>query len=243
MKKWHMIVIAISLLSLPVVVAGQNIAVPPPTPHSAPGARVSAPMIPQNPPPGVLMWYPVFWRGNNRQLYSDEIWQYAASVSTGAQWMNMSFDFPFSAGDRFNFESMNLRMNTEPFWVGFAEVDIQPYQHWIFYGRMGANLPRDADMEMDGTGRALLPANPSDPALDSPPNLTPPWIWKARDFHWWLLEGGVVYSWSSTLALEAGIRLEHTDFRLEDPRNFTTPLAGAAGGNRVLIRGITCERI
>ena len=243
MKKWHMILVTVLVLFMPVVVVGQNTGLPPRAPSYSTTQQVGQPLIQPSPPPGTLLWYPVFWPGSTRQLYSDEIWQYAASVSTGFQWMNMTFDFPFSAGNRFNFESLNLKMEAEPFWVGYAEADLQPYQNWIFYGRFGVNFPRDAEMVMDGTGRAFLPANPGNPLLDSPPNLTPPWIWKARNFHWWLLEAGAVYSWSSTLALEAGIRLEHIDTHLEDPRNFTTPLAGAAGGNRPLTRSIICSRI
>ena len=65
----------------------------------------------------------------------------------------------------------------------------------------------------------------------------------AKNFQWWLLEGGILHSATSTLAVEAGFRAEHLDFELRDPRNYTTPLAGAAGGGRPLVRAIICPRI
>ena len=216
----------------------------------APGAIPPGTGVPLNPPPvmagpqsGIPLWNYPTWVASGRPVFSDERWRLAASVSPGYQWMNMTFDFPFSAGNTFNFESMNLKLNSEPFWVGFVGAELQPSQDWILYGRIGGNIPRNTEMVMDGTGRAFLPANPDDPNLDSPPNLTPPWIWTARNFHWWLLEGGVVHSVTSTLALEAGFRVEHLDFELRNPRNFTTPLPGAAGGNRPVTRAIICPRV
>lgn len=181
--------------------------------------------------------------GSRRQVYSDERWQLALSVAPGHQWINMTFDFPFSAGNTLNFESTNLKLNSEPFWMGFVGAELQPLQNWILYGTMGGNIPRNTEMVMNGTGRAFLPANPSDPATDSPPNLTPPWIWTAKNFQWWMVEGGVLHAATNTLALELGFRVEHFDFELRDPRNYTSALAGAAGGGRPLGRAITCPRI
>lgn len=242
MKKKLLIVVTFIAVMLPYVAFAQMNVPPPAAIQPGRGVPFNAPPVMAGPQPGIPFWnYP--WVPAGRPLYSDERWRFAASVAPGHQWMNMTFDFPFSAGNTLNFESMNLKLNSEPFWVGFVGAELQPTQDWIVYGRMGGNIPRNAEMVMDGTGKALLPANPGDPNLDSPPNLTPPWTWTARNFQWWLLEGGVVKNVTNTLALEAGFRVEHVDFELRDPRNFTTPLPGAAGGDRPVTRAIICPRI
>lgn len=237
-----LIVATLIAVALPYIAVAQMNVPAPPVVQPGPGAPFNGPPVVAGPQPGIPFGsYP--WVPAGRPLYSDERWRIAASVAPGHQWMNMTFDFPFSAGDRFNFESMNLKLNSEPFWVGFVGAELQPEQDWIVYGRMGGNIARNTEMVMNGTGRAFFPANPDDPNLDSPPNLTPPWIWTARNFQWWLLEGGVVKNMTCTLALEAGFRVEHLDFELTDPRNYTTPLPGAAGGNRPITNAIICPRI
>ena len=246
MKKYLIALFTVIVVLVPYAVLAQVNALPPPGAQAAPGAPT---VVPAPPPgqgflPGMVPYFnPLPWLGTGRTIYSDELWRFAGSVAPGHEWINMTFNFPFSAGNTLNFESMNLKLNSEPFWVGFVGAEAQLVQDWIVYGRAGANIPRNAEMVMDATGKALLPADPGNPALDSPPNLTPPWMWTAKNFQWWMLEGGVLHAITSTCAVEAGFRVEHFDFELTDPRNFTTALPGAAGGGRPITRAITCPRI
>lgn len=240
MKKLLWIIVVSMSTIAPCTAIGQMTG---PQPMGGSPAMVGPPPMAAQPPSMAPFWDYRSLYGPNRPLFLDEVFRIAATVAPGHQWMNLAFDFPFSAQDRFNLESMNLKLNSEPFWVGFIGLEVQPVQDIIVYGRMGGNIPRDTEMVMTGSGRAFFPANPGNPLLDSPPNLTPPWMWTAKDFHWWLLEGGAIRPITSTIAIEAGFRVEHWDFRLTDPRNFAQALPGAAGGGRPQGNAITCNRI
>ncbi len=160
----------------------------------------------------------------------------------------------------FNFESIRLTVNQEQFWVGFAGLELQPAPDVIAYVEVGGNIPRDgAEAWMDATGRAFLPDDFSNGLFDagppisfasdlrSPPNTTSPWIWKIKNFQWWMVDTGMAYMVNSVIGVEAGFRVEHFDFKLVDPRNFTTPVPGlsrnASGIPRPITRAITCNRI
>jgi hypothetical protein len=52
-------------------------------------------------------------------------------------------------------------------------------------------------------------------------NLVPPWQWTAKNFQWWMAEGGIAWWVNSLYALEGGFRAEHVDFKLTNPRNNT----------------------
>jgi hypothetical protein len=235
--------------------------------------------------PGPGMGMPGMGCGG-RQRYGDENWRVNSWVRTGPIWFNWTFDDPVnvpgvsvvdSGTDEnptpnpnlvvtlppFNFESIRLTVNQEPFWVGFAGLELQPAPDVIAYVEVGGNIPRDgAEAFMDATGRAFLPddfsnglAGPGPPPvgisfasdLRSPPNTTSPWIWKIKNFQWWMIDAGMAYMVNSVMGVEAGFRVEHFDFKLVDPRNFTTPVPGlsnnASGIPRPLTRAIICSRI
>ena len=184
------------------------------------------------------------WRGcGTRPRFSDELWQMNLYAKTGPSWFNLTFDVPFSvynvdnAGNllpTFNFESLRLTVNQEPFWVGFAGLELQPAPGFILYGELGGNIKRDgAEVYMEATGRAFLPADPSNSDLDSPPNTTSPWVWKTNNFQWWMIDAGMAYAVNCVMTVEAGFLVEHFDFKLVDPRNFTTPIPGDPSGDLV----------
>ncbi len=156
-------------------------------------------------------------------------------------WMTETVDFPFRRADplnpQFNFERVSLSMTDERFWVGFFGLELNLFPNVTVYGELGGNIPKDATVRMDATGRALLPAP------DNAQNMVSPWFWTAKNIHWWLAEGGVALWITKTLALDIGFRTEHIDYRLDDPRNLSqTSALGIAGG---LAPGpaINCARI
>ena len=185
--------------------------------------------------------------------FSDELWQMILYSRAGLSWFNLTFDVPFTVlsddgtGNllpTFNFEAMRLMVREEPFWIGFTGLELQPVPDVILYCELGGNIRRDgAEAYMEATGRAFLPANPDNPDLDSPPNTTSPWIWKINNFQWWMIDSGIAYKINSVVAVEAGFRVEHFDFKLVDPRNFTTPLPGDPGGNRPITNLIIAPRM
>jgi hypothetical protein len=159
----------------------------------------------------------------------------------GSMWMKEKVDFPFRAPDplnpQFNFEQMTLTMDTEQFWVGAVGLETEPIRNVIMYGEIGGTVPKDSTIRMDATGRALLPAP------DNPQNLVSPWVWTAKNIHWWEMQGGAAFMVTPTLGFEVGFRTEHIDYRMTDPRNFVQAsdiglAAGLAPGF-----GISCGRI
>ena len=78
----------------------------------------------------------------------------------------------------------------------------------------------------------------------SPPNTTSPWVWKINNFQWWMIDAGAAYMVNSVIGLEAGLRVEHFDFKLVDPRNYTTPvLDSTLNGGRPITNLVICPRI
>jgi hypothetical protein len=86
-------------------------------------------------------------------------------------------------------------------------------------------------------------------------NMTPPWFWDTK-FQWWMMEAGALYQIIPELAIEAGFRSEHVDFKMTNPRNLTAEAFGRrgtagiltnpafAGFRAQLLDGrITCNRI
>ncbi len=214
-----------------------------------PGGDIGPGFGPGMPGPGMGMP----WTGSgSRQRFSDEMWRVNSYARIGPAWFNLTFDSPFnvppvlSGGQlvpRFNFESIRLTISQEPYWVGFVGLELQPAPDFIVYSELGGNMKRDgAEAYMEASGRAFLPADPNGPN-DSPPNTTSPWIWKINNFQWWMIDSGVAYKVNSIVAVEAGFRVEHFDFKLVDPRNFTTPLPGDPGGGRPITRLIVAARM
>ncbi|MBI5250906.1 MAG: hypothetical protein HY912_15570, partial [Desulfomonile tiedjei] len=81
-------------------------------------------------------------------------------VKLGSMWMSEETNFPYRAPDplnpQFGFEQVTLTMNTEQFWVGFAGLEMEPIQNVILYGEIGGNVPKNADITMNATGRYFL---------------------------------------------------------------------------------------
>ncbi len=250
MKKLFLMLGVLLVASLPISAMGQGV-IP-----LVPGGDVGPGVGPGMPGPGMGMPGPgmgmpsMGWGG--RQRYSDEMWQVNSYARIGPAWFNLTFDSPFnvtpvnSGGElvpRFNFESIRLTISQEPYWVGFVGLELQPVPDFIVYSELGGNIKRDgAEAYMEASGRAFLPADPGGPN-DSPPNLTSPWIWKINNFQWWMIDSGVAYKVNSIVAVEAGFRVEHFDFKLVDPRNFTTPIPGALGANDLVTPLIVGTRI
>jgi hypothetical protein len=284
MKKIFLVLGVLLAASLPLAAMGQGV-IP-----LAPGGDVMPGFGPGMPGPGLGMPGPGMgmpgpgmpWMGwGGRQRFPDEMWRVNTWARTGPIWFNWTFDAPYNIPGQtivdtegvnpalvvtlpnFNFESIRLSMAPEPYWVGFAGVELQPAPDVIVYGELGGNLQRDgADVWMDASGLAFIPDDfsnglegPGPPplnvsfasALRSPPNTTSPWIWKTKNFQWWMIDAGAAYMLNSVIGVEAGFRVEHFDFKLVDPRNFTTPVPGlsnnASGIPRPITRAIVCSRI
>jgi hypothetical protein len=159
----------------------------------------------------------------------------------GPMWLTEKADFPFRnvdpANPQFNFEQMSLAMTDERFWVGFLGFELEPVSNLILYYQIGANVPKDGTITMNATGRALLPAP------DNAQNLVSPWVWTAKNVHWWMMEGGLAIMVTPCLGIDFGFRAEHIDYAMTDPRNFAQAsdvgiAAGLAPG-----LGISCARI
>lgn len=162
-------------------------------------------------------------------------------VKLGSMWMSEKTDFPYRAPDplnpQFNFEQLTLTMNTEQFWVGFVGLEMEPMQNVILYGELGGLVPRNVDITMDATGRALLPPP------DNEQNLLSPWTWTGRNVHWWVAEVGAAFMVTSGLGFELGIRTEHMDYQMTDPRNFVEASAVGIAAGLAPGLGISCARI
>jgi hypothetical protein len=64
-------------------------------------------------------------------------------------------------------------------------------------------------------------------------NMTPPWFWDT-EFHWWMMEAGVILQIIPEIGIEAGFRAEHVDFRMTRPRNLTAEAFGRRGTAAIL---------
>jgi hypothetical protein len=185
-----------------------------------------------------------------RLYYADEVWNMRPYARAGYMWMDWEFNFPFSLvpgvpviarpANALNVESMNLKLQDGQYWVGFVGLEVQPFRDLIVYGEIGGNLQRDNTWIMTATGKVFLPSNPNDPLLDNPPNTTSPWIWTSHNFQWWMIDSGIDYRITSNWAVEFGFRVEHTDFKLVDPRNGAEAdtTTGRPGGSAII-----CDRI
>ncbi len=162
-------------------------------------------------------------------------------VKLGSMWMSEETNFPFRAPDplnpQFGFEQLTLTMNTEQFWVGFVGAEMEPIQNVILYGEIGANVPRNVDITMNGTGRYFL--GPP----DNEQNLLSPWVWTAKDVHWWVAEAGAAFMVTYGLGFELGFRTEHIDYKMTDPRNFVEATAVGIAAGLAPGLGISCARI
>jgi hypothetical protein len=175
----------------------------------------------------------------NRQRYQDEFWNFAVNGRIGYQWMRWTSYFPFNSNPDpelqvFPFERMDITLKDGGFWVGYGGVDVQPIPDIVLYGRYGANIPKSSEVEMDASGRTTRPGSPG---FGSGANATSPWTWTTW-FHWWMLEGGLVWWATSDLGLELGFRTEHIDYRLTDPRNLLESVDRIPPGLQ-----ITCNRL
>jgi hypothetical protein len=182
--------------------------VPPPAAYVTPG-NPSWPMLPQ---PGLPSW-------GAQGLFNDDPRIFRAYTKVGYQWMNFDASFPVPGVNPATsvrvFDSMDLQLVDGNVWVGFVGAEFQPVQGLVFFGEMGASALRDGTIKMNAAGRAT----DTPPAFDA--NLVSPWEWTAKNFRWWVLDGGVAVRLASILVLEAGFRTEHIDFDLTDPRNDT----------------------
>jgi hypothetical protein len=86
-------------------------------------------------------------------------------------------------------------------------------------------------------------------------NMVPPWFWDT-EFNWWMMEVGAMFQIIPEIAIEAGFRSEHVDFRMRNPRNLTAEAFGrrspapilndpqfASVRSQLLDGGISCNRI
>ena len=162
-------------------------------------------------------------------------------VKLGSMWMSEETNFPFRAPDplnpQFGFEQLTLTMNTEQFWVGFVGAEMEFMPNVILYGEVGANVPKNVDINMNGTGRYFL--GPP----DNEQNLLSPWVWTAKDVHWWVAEVGAAFMVTYGLGFELGIRTEHIDYKMTDPRNFVQASAVGIAAGLAPGFGISCARI
>jgi hypothetical protein len=197
-------------------------------------------MPPQAPPgpgmPGVGPWapYPGGPMGTaNRQLYPDERWIIAPYVRAGYQWLEFHANFPGPSVPIVDsnrvFDSMDLDLVDNNFWIGFVGLELQPIQDWVLYGELGGNIATNVRFNMNASGRGTAAAQPFlidafgnvVPGQNLDANLVSPWQWTGKNFQWWMAEGGIAWWVNSLYALEIGFRTEHVDFKLTDPRNAT----------------------
>gem|GEM_PF-736338 len=203
---------------------------PPPPTYAVPGPPAWP--LPLDPIPGFL---------GAPAVFNDDPRVFRLYAKVGYQWMKFDASFPVPGVNPATsvraFDSMDLQLKDGYVWVGFLGTEIQPVPRIVFYGEMGASALRDATIKMNAAGRAT----DTPPAFDA--NLVSPWEWTARDFRWWVLDGGVAFRLANILVLEAGFRTEHMDFKLTDPRNDTErfdidpPIVQVPG------RAITARRI
>lgn len=202
------------------------------------------PLYPVAPPPtaggpgmpGMGPWSPFPSAGigaPNRPLFPDERWVFSPYARAGYQWMEFHANFPNHQQVIFSkrmFDSMDLDLVDNNFWIGFVGVELQPIQDWVLYGELGGNIQTNVRMNMFANGRGTAAATPfvnpttaaagiNFPGENLDANLVPPWQWTARNFQWWTAEAGLAWWVSSLYALEGGFRAEHIDFKLTDPRN------------------------
>jgi len=219
---------------------------PPPTPlYSAP------------PPPPAPGWnnsgmytFPgapgTGWAGG-RRLYEDEQWRVTGGVRFGYAWMGFESLFPFNPNldptqTLFAFERMELNLHDGGFWVGFADVEVQPIPTLVLFGRYGINVPRLSNMTMNATGAFTTPGTAIVVggvigAEGNGANSISPWTWDTW-FHWWMWEAGLDWWFTPELAFEAGFRLEHIDYQLQNPRGVTEAVAQGPPGLAII-----CDRI
>lgn len=187
--------------------------------------------------------------------YADEQWTVTGDLRFGHMWMNFNTFFPFASNpdpnqQAFAFERMDLQLKDANWWVGFAGLEVQPFPTFVLFGRYGINIPRSSHMYMDASGRITRPGLPTiniDPVtgiatigvLDSGngANSVSPWTWDTT-FHWWMWEAGGAWWFTPELAFEAGFRMEHIDYKLQNPVGVSEAVAQGPPG-----LAITCDRI
>jgi hypothetical protein len=183
--------------------------------------------------------------GNGRRLYEDEQWVVTGDVRFGHMWMRFNTFFPFNSNPDpeqqiFAFERMDLQLQDGNFWVGFGGLEVQPVPTFVLFAQYGINIPRLSHMLMDATGRFTRPGfNPfgTTDVIGNGANSISPWTWDTT-FHWWMLDTGGAWWFTPELAFEAGFRLEHIDYRLQNPRGVSEAVDAVPPG-----LAISCNRI
>lgn len=149
----------------------------------------------------------------------------------GYMWMNLNANFPFTNLNRFLFEDMNITLKDANMWVGLLGLEIEPGDRLLFYGQIGASIPRDATAIISFNGIM----NPFGGA-----NVVPPWEWTASNLFWWMIDGGLGVRIADGYAIVGGFRAEHLEYRMIDPRNNTIENRGPAS---VVTNAIRCDRL
>ncbi|MGO9116706.1 MAG: hypothetical protein ACLQPD_03745 [Desulfomonilaceae bacterium] len=187
--------------------------------------------------------------GTGRRLYADEQWTVKGDVRMGHMWMRFNTFFPFNSNPDpeqqvFAFERMDLQLKDGNFWVGFAGLEVQPVPTFVLFAQYGVNIPRLSHMLMDATGRFTRPGYNvfgTTTIIGNGANSISPWTWDTT-FHWWMIDTGGAWWFTPELAFEAGFRLEHIDYRLQNPRGVSEGADASPAGNAPGL-AITCSRI
>jgi hypothetical protein len=116
----------------------------------------------------------------------------------------------------YNFQTIDMTLRSPYLCVGALALEVNGAGGLGFFAEATGALPREMDVKMAFTGDiAFIGTYQS------------PWDWKGRHLEWWTLEGGVSYTATGTpISVLAGLRVDHTDVRLTDPRNVNGSLAG-----------------
>jgi hypothetical protein len=116
----------------------------------------------------------------------------------------------------YNFQTIDMTLKSPYLCVGALALEVSGAGGLGFFAEATGALPREMDVKMAFTGDIANSAT-----------FQSPWDWKGRHLEWWTLEGGASYTAAGTpISVLAGLRVDHTDVRLTDPRNVNGSLAG-----------------
>lgn len=173
--------------------------------------------------------------------YPDQLWTLRPYKKVGYAWMRYNVALPDPGADFADpavpwLTDIDLEMQDGEFWVGFVGLELQPFQTLTLFGEIGGNAPRDVTFDMQANGAATRPTGSGLPGSGA--NMVSPWTYTGRDFTWWIIDAGGSWWFTDTTALEAGVKIEHKDYELVDPRNRTLGVNGQPP-----TQSITCNRI
>ncbi len=157
--------------------------------------------------------------------------KYTPSFKFGYQRMGMSLNVPipfrFSVGgeDTYEGDSVQLKLPDVNLWIGEAGIDVRMTPAISIYANGAGNLLQNLFLSLSGRS-----TNGIDAAT-----------WRTHSLSWMEIEGGMRYSFRSAFAVVSGVRWDHFDLTIKDPKVLTKVNLGAYRNLSLLTSDVLSE--